>query len=70
MGYTLFPEGTDIYHIQQHSHQKDLNLCLSLYYYGKDIVELKENRNKKLTVFMVFVIWQSIPLTSLFFDFS
>ena len=36
--YTLLPEGTDV-HIQQHIRQKDLNLCLLLYYYGKVIVE-------------------------------
>ena len=43
--YTVLPEGTDI-HIQQHNHQKDLNPCLSLYYYGKVIGEL-ENTNKE-----------------------
>ena len=37
--YTILPEGTDIY-IQQHIHQNDLNLCLTLlYYYTKVIVE-------------------------------
>ena len=36
--YTLLPESTDI-HIQQQNHRKDLNPCLSLYYYGKVIVE-------------------------------
>ena len=37
--YTVLPEGTDI-HIQQHNHQKDLNICLSLYYYDKVIGEV------------------------------
>ena len=45
--YTLLPEVTDV-HIKQHNHQKDLNLCLSLYYYRKVIVELeKKNTNKE-----------------------
>ena len=30
----LLTEGTDV-HIQQHIHQKYLNLCLSLHYYAK-----------------------------------
>ena len=52
----LFPEGTDI-HIKQHSHKKDLNLCLSLYYYGKIIVvELENNTNKEFNCIYVFVI--------------
>ena len=38
---TLLPEATDV-HIQQQIHQKDLNLCLPLYYYGKVIVELEK----------------------------
>ena len=29
-------------HIQLHNHQKDLNPCLSLYYYGKVIDELEK----------------------------
>ena len=29
-------------HIQLHNHQKDLSLCLSLYYYGKVIVKLEK----------------------------
>ena len=47
--YTLLPEGTDI-QIQQHPHnyRKDLNPCLSLYYYGKVIVELENNTNKEI----------------------
>ena len=54
--FNLFPEGTDI-HIQQHNHQKDLNLCLSLYYYGKIIVvELENNTNKEFNCIYVFVI--------------
>ena len=42
---TLFLLRAQIY--QQHNHQKDLNPCLSLYYYGKIIVDL-ENTNKEL----------------------
>ena len=42
----LLPEGTDI-HIQQHIHQKDLNLCLPLHYQGNVIVELEKNTNKE-----------------------
>ena len=45
-GYTLLLEGTDV-NIQQHNHQQDLNPCLSLYYYGKVIVELEKNTNKE-----------------------
>ena len=41
--YTLLPKGKDVL-IQQHSHQKDLNLCLPLYYCGKVIVELEKNK--------------------------
>ena len=41
--YTLLPEGTDV-HIQQHIHQKDLILCLPLYYYAKVLVELEKHR--------------------------
>ena len=41
---TLLPKGTDV-HIKQRIHQKDLNLCLPLYYYGKVIVELEKNAN-------------------------
>ena len=68
--YTLLPEGTDI-HIQQHNCWKDLNPCLSIYYYGKVIVELQNSQTRNLTVFMVFVIWQSSTSKFLFvFDFS
>ena len=62
---TLPPEGTDI-NIQQHNHRKDLNPCLSLYYYGKVIVELENTQTRNLTVFMVFVIWPSSTLKFLF----
>ena len=31
-------------HIQQHIHQKDLILCLPLYYYGKVIAELQKTQ--------------------------
>ena len=44
--YTLLPEGTDI-HIKQHNHWKDVNLCLSLYYYGKVVDELENSTNKE-----------------------
>ena len=53
----LYPQEEEVYssswgheyiiHIQQHNHQKDLNPCLSLYYYGKVIVELEKNTNKE-----------------------
>ena len=36
-------------HIQLHNHQKDLNPCLWLYYYGKVIVELEKNKQQKKT---------------------
>ena len=38
---TRHPEGKDV-HIQQQIQQKDLNLCLPIYYYGKVIVELEK----------------------------
>ena len=44
----LLPEGTDV-HIRQHIHQKDLNLCLPLYYYGKVIAELEKTQTRNLT---------------------
>ena len=44
--HNILPEGTDV-HIQQHIHQKDLNLFLTLYYYGKVYVELEKNTNKE-----------------------
>ena len=44
--YTLLLEGTDI-HSQQQNHQKRLNSCLSLYYYGKVIVELGNNTKRE-----------------------
>ena len=52
---TLLPEGKNV-HIKQQIHQKDLNLCLPLYYYGKVIVELEKTQIRNLTVFMVLVI--------------
>ena len=68
--YTILPEGTDI-HIQQHNCRKDLNPCLSLYCYGKVIVELENTQTMNLTVFMMLVIWPSSTLKFLFvFDFS
>ena len=59
------PEGKDV-HIQQHIHQKDLNLCLTLYCYGKVIVELEKTRTRNLTVLMVIVLWPSNTLKFLF----
>ena len=44
-GKTLLPQGTDE-HIQQHNHKKDLNPCLSLYHYGKVIVELEKKHKQ------------------------
>ena len=52
---TLLPEDLDV-HIQQHIQQKNLNLFLPLYYYGKFIVELEKTQARNLTVFMVLVI--------------
>ena len=37
---SVLPEGTDV-RIQQHIHQKNLNLCQTSYYYAKVIVKLK-----------------------------
>ena len=51
----LLSEGTDV-HIQQHIHQKDLNLCLTLYYYGKVFDQLEKKQTRNLTAFMVLVI--------------
>ena len=42
---TVLPEGKDVY-IQQHIHQEDLNLCLSLYYHPKAIVELEKTQTR------------------------
>ena len=57
-------------HIQLHNHQRDLDPCLWLYYYGNFIVEL-EKKNKKNKLFMVLVIWPSSTLNFLFvFDFK
>ena len=42
----ILPEDTDV-HIQLHIYQKYLNLCLTLYYYAKVIVEL-ENKHKEM----------------------
>ena len=52
---TLLQEGKDV-HIQQHIHQKDLKICLPLYYYGNLVVELEKTQTRNLTVFMVLVI--------------
>ena len=53
--YTLISKGKDV-HIQQHIRQKDLNLCLPLYYYGKVTVEVEKTQAKNSTVFMVHLI--------------
>ena len=42
---TLIPDGTDI-HIKQHIHQKDLNHCLPLYYYGNGIADLEKKHKQ------------------------
>ena len=55
---TLLPDGTDV-RIQQHIHQKDLNLCLPLYQYGKVIVELEKAQTRNSTGLIVLVIWPS-----------
>ena len=39
---TVLHEGTNVY-IKQHIHQKDLNFCLSLYYYAK-VIDLKTEK--------------------------
>ena len=49
------PEGTDV-HILQHIHQKELNLCLLLYYYGKVIAEIEKAQTMNSTVFMMLTI--------------
>ena len=46
---TLPPEGADVY-IQQHIHQKDLNLCLPLHDYAKVIVELEKTQTRNSAV--------------------
>ena len=48
-------DGTDV-RIQQHIHQKDLNLCLPLYQYGKVIVELEKTQTRNSTGLIVLVI--------------
>ena len=62
---TLLYKGTDV-HIQQHIHQKYLNLCLLLHYYGKVIVELEKTQTRNSTVFIVLIIW---PISTLKFLF-
>ena len=52
-------------HIQEHIHQKGLNL--PLYCYGKLIVELEKIQTRNLTTFMVLVLWPSSTLKFLFF---
>ena len=38
--YILLPPQEEEVHIRQHNSQKDLNFCMSLYYYAKVIVVL------------------------------
>ena len=60
----LFPQDEEVHspslrkdvRIQQHIHQKDLNLCVPLYYYKTVISEMKETQTRNLTVFIVLVI--------------
>ena len=47
--YTIFPMGTDV-HIQQHIHQEDLNLCLTLHYSAKVIFDLEKKTTRNSTV--------------------
>ena len=49
------PEGTYV-HILQHIHQKELNLCQLLYYYGKVIAEIEKAQTRNSTVFMMLTI--------------
>ena len=56
--YTILPEGTYV-HIQQHIHQKDLNLCLASYDYSKVIDNLEINTNKEFNCVMVFIMKSS-----------
>ena len=51
---TLLPKGTDL-HIQQHIYQKDLNLCLPLYYYAKVIVELEQTQTRSNCVIVLMI---------------
>ena len=53
--FTLFPVGTDV-HTQQHIHQKDLKLCLPLYYYDKVIVELRKTQTRNSTALIIVLI--------------
>ena len=47
--HTILPEGTDV-HIQQHIHQKDLNIRLTLYFHAKAIVELEKTQTKNAVI--------------------
>ena len=47
--YTFVAEGTDV-HMEQHIHQKELNLCLPLYYNAKVLVELGKTQARNLNV--------------------
>ena len=53
--YTILPESTDV-HIQQHIHQKDLNLCLTWYGYDKVINEFEKTQNKEFSCVMAFIM--------------
>ena len=47
--HTILPDGTDV-HIQQHIHQKDLNICLALYFHARVIVELEKTQTKNAII--------------------
>ena len=49
MRCTLLHEGTDV-HIQKHNHQKDLNLCMTLYYYAKVTAKLGKTQTRNSTL--------------------
>ena len=65
----VLPEGTDV-HIQQHNHQKDLNLCLSLYYFGRVIVELEKYTNKDFTMMLLKNSFIALPSLSMWNRYS
>ena len=45
-------EGTDV-HIQQHIHQKGLNICLTSFYYAKIVVELENSQTRNSAVIVL-----------------
>ena len=63
----LSPHEEEVHSLTQHIHQKDLNLCLQAYYYGKVIAELeKKTQIRNSTVFLVLIIWPRSILKFLF----